>query len=99
MANGQDLSFVSIELTDQKGNLQPNAENRLQFSVNGPGVIAAVDNANLKDLDSYVGTSRKAWHGRAMAVIKSAHSAGDIQLTVSTPGLPDAILTIKTAIK
>jgi beta-galactosidase len=97
LANGQDLSFVSIELTDQEGNLQPNAENRLQFSVKGPGVIAAVDNGNLKDVDSYVGTSRKAWHGRAMVVIKSTHRAGDIQLIVSTPGLPESTLTIKSA--
>jgi len=99
MSNGQDLSFVSIELTDKEGNLQPNASNRLQFSVKGPGVIAAVDNANLKDLDSYVGTSRKAWHGKALVVIKSTHSAGDIQLKVSSAGLPDAFLTIKTAMK
>jgi beta-galactosidase len=56
-----------------------------------------VDNGNLKDVDSYVGTSRKAWHGRAMVVIKSTHRAGDIQLIVSTPGLPESTLTIKSA--
>jgi len=97
LANGQDLSFVSIELTDQEGNQQPNAENQLQFSVKGPGVIAAVDNANLKDIDLYIGTSRKAWHGRAMVVIKSTHKAGDIQLTVSSAGMPESTVTIKSA--
>jgi len=94
-ANGQDLSFVSVEITDEDGNIQPNAENRLVFNVEGPGVIAAVDNANLKDLDQYVGTTREAWHGRAIVVIKSTRSAGDIKLTASSPGLPDAIATIK----
>ncbi len=95
LANGQDLSFVSVEITDEDGNIQPNAENQLVFNVKGPGVIVGVDNANLKDLDQYIGTTRKAWHGRALVVIKSTQSTGDIKLIVSSPGLPDDIVTIK----
>jgi beta-galactosidase len=95
-ANGQDLSFVTIEVTDIDGKLQPNAQNQLHLSINGPGVIAGVDNANLKDIDSYIGTKRKAWRGHALVVIKSTKTAGDITLTVSSQGLPDAIVTIRT---
>ncbi len=95
LANGQDLSFVTIEVKDKDGKLQPNAENRLQFTVEGPGIIAGVDNANLKDVDSYIGSSRKAWHGRALVVIRSTKNVGDIKLTVSSLGLSDAITTIK----
>jgi len=72
-ANGQDLSFVIVELTDANGILQPNAENQLHFKVEGAGVIAGVDNARLNDPDSYVSNARKAWKGRAMVVIKSTH--------------------------
>ena len=53
-ANGQDLSFITIEVTDKDGILQPNAENQLQFKISGPGVIAGLDNANIKDTDPYV---------------------------------------------
>ena len=95
-ANGQDLSFVTIEVTDIDGKLQPNAQNQLHLSINGPGVIAGVDNANLKDIDSYIGTKRKAWRGHALVVIKSTKTAGDITLTVSSQGLPDAMVTIRT---
>jgi beta-galactosidase len=87
LANGQDLSFITIEITDNAGNLQPNADNQLQFSIDGPGVIAGVDNANLKDTDPYVSTNRKAWHGRALVVIRSTQKAGEIKLTVSSKGL------------
>jgi beta-galactosidase len=93
-ADGQDLSFVTIEVTDSNGNLQPNAENRLQFNVEGPGIIAGVDNANIKDVDSYVGNTRKAWHGRALIVLRSTKNTGDIKLTVSSPGLVDGTITI-----
>ena len=92
--DGQDLSFVTIEVTDKDGKLQPNAENRLQFKIDGPGVIAGVDNANIKDLDPYVGTSRKTWHGRALVVIRSTKRTGNIKLTVSSEGLPNAAVTI-----
>jgi beta-galactosidase len=95
-ANGQDLSFATIEVTDKDGNLQPNAENRLEFKISGPGVIAGVDNANIKDVDPYLATSRKAWHGRALVVIRSTKNAGSIKLTVSSKDLNNAIENIKT---
>ena len=98
-ANGQDLSFVTIEVTDKDGNLQPNAENRLEFKLSGPGVIAGVDNANIKDIDPYVATSRKAWHGRALVVIKSTKNAGTIKLSVGSHGLNNVTTDIFTVNK
>ena len=86
-ADGQDLSFVTVEIVDENGNIQPNADNRLHFSINGPGAITGVDNANLKDSEKYVGNTRKAWQGRAMVVIKSTQSTGIIRLTASSETL------------
>jgi beta-galactosidase len=96
LANGQDLSFVTIEVTDKDGNHQPNASNRLHFKIEGEGTIAGVDNADIKDTDPYVGNTRKAWKGRALVVIKSTHETGDIKLTVTSQGLPDNNLIIKS---
>lgn len=95
-ANGQDLSFVIVELVDQNGILQPNADAALQFSVEGPGVIAGVDNGQLNNTESYNDHTRKAWHGRAMVVVKSTHEAGVIKLITRSPGLPDAVTVIQT---
>ena len=97
-ADGQDLSFISIEVTDTEGKLQPNAQNKLQFSIEGPGVIAGVDNADIKDLDPYTGNTRKTWHGRALVVVRSTRNAGDIKLKASSPGLKDAITTVRSVI-
>jgi beta-galactosidase len=96
IANGQDLMYVTIEITDKDGILQPDAANRLYFKIDGPAVIAGIDNANLKDTDSYTGNTRKAWHGRALAVIRCTHGVGDIKLSVSSAGLPEVFLSIKT---
>ena len=95
-ADGQDLSFITIEVTDKDGKLQPNAQNLLHFSIDGPGIIAGVDNADIKDLDPYIGTSRKAWHGRALIVIRSTRNAGNIKLNVNSAGLTGSVINIKT---
>jgi beta-galactosidase len=96
LANGQDLSYITIEITDKDGIPQPNAINRLHFKIDGPGVIAGVDNADLKDLEQYIGNTRKAWKGRALVVIKSTKGVGDIKLTVTSADLKEAGITIKT---
>jgi beta-galactosidase len=49
-------------------------------------------------MDQYVGTTRKAWNGRALVVIRSTKADGDINLKVSSPGLIDAIVTIRSVI-
>ncbi|MEO6850580.1 MAG: glycoside hydrolase family 2 TIM barrel-domain containing protein [Mucilaginibacter sp.] len=95
-ADGQDLSYITLEITDDSGIPQPNAVNRLHFKIDGPGVIAGVANADMKDTDPYVGDNRKAWHGQALVVIRSTHQAGDIKLKVSSAGLSEAALNIKT---
>ena len=69
------------------------------FSVSGPGVIAGVDNADIKDPDPYSGTTRKAWHGRALVVVRSTRDAGNIKLTVSSEGITDASVMINADLK
>lgn len=96
LANGQDLVFVTVEITDKDGIMQPNASNRLHFKVDGAGTIAGVDNANIKDTDFYVGNTRKAWKGRALVVIKSNHQAGEVKLSVYSNGLEGKSIVIKS---
>ncbi len=99
LANGQDLSFVTITITDKVGIPQPNAANRLQFKIEGDGTIVGVANADLKDCESYVGNTRKAWRGKALVIIKSNHQAGEIKLSVTSNGLEEENVIIKSILK
>ena len=42
-ADGKDLCFVTVEVLDEKGNLCPDADNLVNFTVQGNGFIAGVD--------------------------------------------------------
>ena len=95
-ADGQDLVYVSIEITDDKGVLNPNAANELTFKVSGAGTIVGVDNANLKDTDLYLANNRKVWHGRALVIIKSNNESGAINLEVTSPGLSKNVIKIQS---
>lgn len=95
-ADGQDLSFVTVEITDKNGIIAPNASNKLEFELAGPGTIVAVDNANLKDSDSYALHTRNAWKGKALVIIKSTMQSGEITLKVKSPDLEEGTLSIQT---
>ena len=74
----------------------PNADNRLNFEITGPGLIAGIDNADIKDIYPYVGNSRKAWKGRALVIIRSTKQPGDITLKVISDGLNESNIVIKS---
>lgn len=93
-ADGQDLSFVKVEVTDNEGNVQPTAAYDLKLEVSGQGSIAGVDNANLRDESPYTSHQRKTWQGKALVVLKSNKNKGKIKLTVSALGLESSSLVI-----
>ena len=60
-ANKDDLSFITVEVTDEQGNICPNASNNIHFEVSGVGVIAAVGNGNAASTASFQSNQRKAF--------------------------------------
>jgi beta-galactosidase len=95
-ANGQDLSYITIELTDKMGIRNPKADNLVRFIVEGNGTIAGVGNGNPVSLESYQLPQRKARLGRCMVVLKSTGSPGIIKLTALVDQLPPSTVSIIT---
>jgi beta-galactosidase len=93
-ADGQDLSFITVELADEKGVRNPKAEDLIRFEVSGPGQIVAVANANPMSVESFQQPYRKAWRGRAMVIVKAGSSAGEIKLRAAVAGLPPSEILI-----
>lgn len=94
-ADGQDLSFITVEALDADGRFQPNADQEVQFAISGPGLIAAVGNGDGQDAASYQGDRRKLFQGRALVVVRTAREAGAIHTTATAPGLGSASVDIQ----
>lgn len=77
-ADGQDLCYITVEVTDQNGTRNPVSENLLSFNIEGPGKILAVANANPVSTESYQSGIRKAWHGRCLVIVGSTAGKGKI---------------------
>lgn len=86
-ADAQDLSFVQVEVVDASGQLQPNADEAVHFTLSGPGTIAGLGNALLKGEEPYQGNDCHVYHGRALVVLRGSHEAGALVLHAEAPGL------------
>jgi len=95
-ADGQDLSFIQVEAVDAEGQWEPNADHEVQYSISGPGMIAAVGNGDGQDNASYQGDHRKLFQGRSLVVVRASQQAGAIKLTAKAPGLSDGSVIIQS---
>lgn len=97
-ADGEDLVFVTVQITDQEGHVCPLADNLITFQVTGEGTIAAVGNGNPISHESYQAHQRKAFHGLCLVIVKSTNEAGEIRLRASSNGLKSDLAEVKTKI-
>ncbi|GAC1420417.1 MAG: glycoside hydrolase family 2 TIM barrel-domain containing protein [Flavisolibacter sp.] len=95
-ADGQDLSYITIELVDSFGIRNPKAENLVQCTIEGNGSIVGVGNANPRSLESNQQYQRKAWQGRCLVIVKSEKNKGRILLKASVEGLPSASIGLQS---
>ena len=82
-ANGDDLAFVTVSLTDAEGTLIPQADDQLTFEVTGAGTFEAVCNGDATSLESFKQPKMKLFSGQLVVVVRSAQKAGTLTLKVS----------------
>jgi beta-galactosidase len=94
-ADGQDLSFITVEILDGNSIRNPKATNTVLFEIEGPGSIIAVGSSNPFGLESFVQPKRNAYQGRCLVIVRSAREPGNITLTASSEGLQSDQVTIE----
>ena len=65
-----------MEVLDEKGNLCPDADNLVNFTVQGNGFIAGVDNGNPVSMERFKDEKRKAFYGKCLVVIQNDGKPG-----------------------
>jgi beta-galactosidase len=95
-ANNEDLSYITVSIIDKNGNVNPQAENLLSFSIVGDGKIVGVGNANPMSVESYQAYQRKAWKGKCLVIVKAGKSQGKLVFKVNSTGFRTQQLTILT---
>lgn len=95
-ADGKDLSFVTVKVVDKEGNLCPNAQHLVKYSVKGAGSYRAGANGDPTSLELFHKPQMKVFNGMMTAIVQSSEKAGEITLTATAKGLKSAKIVVKT---
>ena len=95
-ADGSDAAHVEVRLVDQDGTRVPASDALCSVTVSGAGRLIGFDNGDNRDLSLPRASFRRLQQGRALAIVQSLRQRGQVQVTVSSDGFPDAHLQIPT---
>lgn len=102
-ADGSSLSYVECTIVDEAGNMVPDAQNLVEFSVTGAASIFGVDNGKQESAELYKygnvesnsKSERTAYNGKVLVILKSGKEAGEATLTISSKDLKPAQVLVK----
>jgi beta-galactosidase len=96
-ASRNDLSYIQIEITDDQGNVIPDAEIPVTFTITGVGEIAGSGNANPTGMVSFNNPVCKTYRGKALAILRPLENGknGTIGLMAEADGLETGKIEIK----
>ncbi|TCO05425.1 beta-galactosidase GalB [Natronoflexus pectinivorans] len=96
-ADGKDLSFVTISVTDEDGLVIPDAKHPLRFSIEGPGEIVATDSGDPRDFVAFPSNERNAFNGLSLVIVRGIpDKPGTIRVHAESDGLKSATVEVQT---
>lgn len=93
-ADGRDLFIVNYTLLDKKGHFVPDANEKLDFTVSGPGVIIGTGNGDPSCHDPEKVSWRKTFNGHCQVIVQSTGEPGVITLEAAGDGLVSAAVSV-----
>jgi beta-galactosidase len=96
-ADGKDLSFITVTVTDKDGVMAPRAGNSIHFDIEGPGEIVATDNGDASNMEAFPSHDRQAFNGKCLVIVRGKPGeAGTLKVTASAEGLKNNFVSVKT---
>lgn len=86
-AGSQNICYIPIEFTDEKGMLKPFIEDDIEIEVNGAATLAGFGSALCKTDEVFDKKVHRAYRGRALAVLRAKEEAGDVSVVVKAKGM------------
>lgn len=85
-ADGEDLAYVAVEITDLSGIRKMLSDCPVKITVTGAGTLAAVGSADPRVTESYLSDTFTTYQGRMIAIIRSNGEAGAIRVRAEAEG-------------
>lgn len=91
-ADGEDLLYVAICITDADGETKMLCDERITVTVEGAAELAGVCSGNPFTEESFLGDGCETWYGRMLAILRSNGNTGEIYLKASAKGVENQII-------
>lgn len=95
-ADGEDLAFISVNVTDDVGSIKMMEDRKITVIVEGEGTLLAVGSGNPETEESFLDGTYTSWHGRVIGIVKSTKKAGKIKVTAFAENLESVSIEIIT---
>ena len=95
LADGEDLAYITVSVVDKDGNVCPNANNLVNFSVKGAGRFRAAANGDPTNLDIFSEPRHHAFAGQLTAIVQAGTSEGIVEIQARSGSLKGS-LKLKT---
>lgn len=82
-ADGDDMAFVTVSVTDKDGNFCPTADNQLEFEVTGNGTYQAACNGDATSIEVFTEPTMKLFSGKVVVIVRSTKQSGTLTLKVT----------------
>ena len=94
IADGADLAYIPIALTDDEGIVRPLMDRVVTVDVTGAGTLLGLGSGNAITEEGFSSNRHSTYFGRALAVVRAGHHAGEITITVSAAGCEPSTVVI-----
>ena len=95
-ADGEDLCFINVSITDKEGNPVPTDNRLVKVKVLGAGSFKAIANGDPTCLESFQSPQMHLFSGQLTVLVQSSEQSGDIIVEVSGKGVKKGCVTLKT---
>jgi len=90
-ADGQDLSYIQLELLDKDGTLVKHINRKVRGTIEGEGKLIGLVNSDLRRTTPFTSTEDNTYFGRAIAIVQTTRKAGNIRLRLDVEGLDEPV--------
>jgi hypothetical protein len=97
-ADAVDLAFVEVTVSDPDGEVEMLADDRVELAVSGPAELLGFGTAAPATEESFLASTHTTYRGRALAILRSTGTPGEIRISATSARHGSAELTLASTL-
>ncbi len=93
-ADGEDMTFITVNILDKNGNLVPDADTPIDVHVSGAARFKGICNGDATSLEIFTKPTMRTFHGQLVIGIQSNGKSGIATIKVTGKGVKPATITL-----